>query len=172
MYVFAFIIVTLTIVILWWYIGHKKWLRKLEETFEKHKQLGFPALTVQEQCNLLYSLDRTNKKIIETKTGITEEYPSTVLDYYITIDKDELVNHLRKKDFRTDLKYKNYKGQDACWLKEIPNRTAEPSYYLINQERGNREVIHFVTYEKFLEYFAIQQLQGVPKYRQKYKSRL
>jgi tRNA U34 5-methylaminomethyl-2-thiouridine-forming methyltransferase MnmC len=134
--------------------------------------MGFPTLTVQEQCNLLYPLDRTTKKIIETKTGIEDQYPDIVLDYYITIDKDELVEHLRAKDFKSDWKYQYDKGQDNCWLKEITNGTALPSYELILQERGNREVIHFDTYDQFLDYFAIQRLQLVPKYRLIYKDQL
>ena len=99
------LLIILLVIFFGWFFRRNKWLFGLKNTFEKHKQLGFPALTTHEQCELLYPLDAKTKDIIKTKTGIYEEYPDTVLDYYVTIGKNEMIQHLRKKDFRNDWKY-------------------------------------------------------------------
>lgn len=132
------------------FIDSKKYYKEYKHIFDAHKELSYPKLTDEQQYKIL---DSENWNDISNLT----EYkfvPTGLLNYYITVDPQKYLDHLRSLNLNAKIKFDVQNVQDGFFI----NQTAKGFDYLFVER--NKIVFRkkFSKYETLLKYIAYDNL--------------
>jgi len=139
------------LLLLWLWISKQREIKESNNIFQELTVKKTPKLTKEEQFDFVDGNGDWTK--IQKILG-KNEIPLLVLDYFIDIEPDEYLNHLRKHN------PPNYWQEDMYGNAEIKNENGKS--YIIYYDHGkktNKKV--FENYDLLLKYLVYQRLTNI-----------
>lgn len=145
---------------------NKDYIEEYKEIFDAHKNLGYPELTKEEQFKILDHEDLTAIK----KLTDFDFVPTRLLDYYITIEPNDYLEHLKSSDLVEKMNVDNLEDKltDGFYIEKSGNSIR----YIFNDRRSRVFEKDFESENKFLKYLVYDRLrQYAPKYKKRIKKK-
>ena len=128
----------------------KDYFKHNEHIFNAHKAIGYPALTKEQQFDIL---DNENTAPLRSLTPYPF-IPTGLLNHYITVEPEEYLEHLRQQNLLERLKFDPEDLRDGFFI-----HYTSKGYKFLFVERGSisfKKV--FKSYDKLLRYLVYDRL--------------
>jgi hypothetical protein len=142
------------------YVDTRKYLQEYGHIFDAHEAIGYPALTNDQQFDIL---DNENTKHISTLTKY-DFIPTGLLNYYINISPDIYFNHLKTQNLKEKLKFDPNNLRDGFFIEQ----TSKGFNYLFVERQAIIFRKRFSSYDRLLKYIVHDRLNiyTLKKYKQ------
>ena len=132
------------------FIDSKKYCKKYQYIFDAHKQIGFPQLTNEQQFDIL---NKENTLAISRLTQ-NDFIPTGLLNYYINIDPEKYLEHLKTLNLKEVLRFDPNNLRDGFFI-----RLTDKGYEYLFVERQHVDIMKKVsTYDRLLKYLTFYKL--------------
>jgi len=132
-------------------LDERKYRKQYKEIFEAHKNIGYPKLTDKQQFEIL---DKEDTKSISVLTPY-DFVPYGLVNYYIDIEPDKYLNHLKESDLLNSMRYDYQKSIDGFYINQ--NEKKFEYIFVERQEIGLKKT--FLNYESLLKYIVYKRLK-------------
>lgn len=132
-------------------LDERKLKKQYKEIFEAHKNIGYPKLTETQQFEIL---DNEDTELLASLTPY-DFVPKGLLNYYINIEPDKYLNHLKENDLINKIQFNSLNPTDGFYINQNKNRFEY--IFVERQEIGFKK--SFSNYESLLKYIVYNRLK-------------
>lgn len=136
---------------LFFILDERKYKKQYKEIFKAHKNISYPKLTDIQQFEIL---DNEDTKSVIRLTPY-DFVPNGLLNYYINIEPDKYLNHLKENDLINRMRFDSQNPIDGFYINQNKNRFEY--IFVERQEIGFKKT--FLNYENLLKYIVYDRLK-------------